>query len=85
MKELNVFQNYVIKNDDLLKGIKDGFNKFQGFKYFELVDFLPTVTQLEVIYGLTSLFSIDEQLAKLEVINVVTGDKWCLHQQWSKR
>ena len=77
MKELNVFQKIMLlRNDDLLKGIKKtGFNKFQGFKYFELVDFLPTVTQLEVIYGLTSLFSIDEQLAKLEVINVVTGDK----------
>ena len=50
---------------------KSGENKFAGFKYYELGDFLPSINKLFNEEGLTSNFSIDNatQEASLTIIN----------------
>ncbi len=49
---------------------KSGNNKFAGFKYFELGDFLPTITRLLNEHGLCSRMSFTNEEAKLAIINV---------------
>lgn len=49
---------------------KSGENKYSGFKYFELKDFIPLLNEILFRYGLTTNFSIAEEQAKLTVINV---------------
>lgn len=48
---------------------KSGKNKFAGFSYFELQDFLPTVNDLFLENGLSSNFSLKENVATLEIID----------------
>lgn len=48
---------------------KSGNNKFSGFKYFELADFLPKVNELMKKHALTPIFSILGENAFLEIIN----------------
>lgn len=53
-----------------LKLKKSGKNKFSGFSYFELSDFLPAVNELFDKYKLFSNFSIvNEGMAKLTIID----------------
>lgn len=49
---------------------KSGNNKFAGFKYYELADFLPIINDLFNNNGLFSQFNIIENVASLEIINV---------------
>lgn len=57
-----------------LKIKKSGENKFQGFKYLELKDFIPDVMKLNQKHRLISLISIapksNPNRATMEVINV---------------
>lgn len=46
---------------------KSGKNKFSGFTYFELADFLPTVNQIFYDLKLSSNFSIAENTATLTI------------------
>lgn len=48
---------------------KSGKNKFAGFDYFELKDFLPTINEMFNQKGLFSNFSIDETTARLTITN----------------
>ena len=50
---------------------KSGENKFAGFKYFELADFLPVINTLFYEIGLSSTFNINEEenIATLTIIN----------------
>jgi hypothetical protein len=48
---------------------KTGSNKFAGFKYYELADFLPVINELFNNNGLFSKFNIIENVASLEIIN----------------
>ena len=48
---------------------KSGKNKFAGFEYFELCDFLPTVNDLFLENGLSSNFSLKDNVATLEIID----------------
>lgn len=48
---------------------KSGENKFSGFKYYELKDFLPKINELFDKYGLFSNFSIKDGQAVLEIID----------------
>ena len=52
-----------------LKLKKSGENKFSGFKYYELKDFLPKINELFDKYGLFSNFSIKNEEAVLEIID----------------
>ncbi len=49
---------------------KSGNNKFANFKYFELSDFLPTITRLLKENGLCSCVTFTDVEAKLVIINV---------------
>lgn len=48
---------------------KSGENKFSGFKYYELKDFLPKINELFKEHGLFSNFSIKNEQAILEIID----------------
>jgi len=47
---------------------KSGKNKFAGFEYYELSDFLPTLNQLMLSEGVNDLFSISGDTATLTLI-----------------
>lgn len=49
---------------------KSGQNKYAGYKYYELHDFIPTVNELMLEMKLTSCTSYGTKLAKLEIINL---------------
>ena len=56
---------------------KSGKNKFAGFDYFELADFLPTLNKLMLEEGVNDKFYIKDNLATLEIqkgeeVNVYT-------------
>ena len=53
-----------LQNTDLKKS---GHNKFAGYKYFELGDFLPTVQNIFNELGLCGVVSYDTDLAKLTI------------------
>lgn len=48
---------------------KSGENKFAGFKYYELGDFLPQTNELCKELGLLPVFSIKDDMAYLQVID----------------
>lgn len=54
---------------------KTGENKFAGFKYYELADFLPTVNELFLKHKLYSNFSIDNNEAILNITNIEKPDE----------
>ena len=55
---------------------KSGKNKFAGFSYYELSDFIPIVNKLFNELKLYSMFSINsDQLAVLEIINAESPEE----------
>ena len=54
---------------------KTGENKFAGFKYYELADFLPTVNELFLKHKLSSNFSIGGEVAVLTIIDLESDSK----------
>jgi hypothetical protein len=48
---------------------KSGHNKFAGFKYFELGDILPHINNIFDDLGMTSVFSIRDNLATLTIVD----------------
>lgn len=52
---------------------KSGNNKFAGYNYFELGDFLPTINDLFHKAGLCSVVSFGPELATLRVIDTDDG------------
>ena len=52
---------------------KSGHNKFAGYKYFELGDFLPSVQMLFEKHGLCDVISFDADLARMEIYDVEDG------------
>jgi hypothetical protein len=49
---------------------KSGYNKFAGYTYFELGDFLPTVNRIFNNIGLCGVISFGEELATLTITDV---------------
>jgi hypothetical protein len=49
---------------------KSGHNKFAGYQYFELGDFLPEINKLFSELKLCSVVSFGKDLAELKVINI---------------
>ena len=49
---------------------KSGLNKFAGFEYFELADFLPTVQSIFAEIGLCGVVSYDKELATLTITDI---------------
>ena len=56
---------------------KSGKNKFAGFDYFELGDFLPQATDLFLKYGLTPIFRIesDELGVEYAYLTIIRGNE----------
>ena len=52
---------------------KSGLNKFAGFQYFELGDFLPQIQQIFSEVGLCGVVSFDAQLATLTITDTEDG------------
>jgi urease beta subunit len=52
---------------------KSGHNKFAGYRYFELGDFLPAVNTLFDIYGIAYSLQFDREMATMFIIDVDTG------------
>ena len=55
-----------LQNTDLKKS---GHNKFAGYKYFELGDFLPTVQKIFADLGLCGVVSYTKELATLTIVD----------------
>ena len=52
---------------------KSGHNKFAGYQYFELGDFIPTINEIFHELGLCSVISFDKELATMRVIDTDNG------------
>jgi hypothetical protein len=52
---------------------KSGHNKFAGYQYFELSDFLPTINTIFYKVGLCGVVSFDKELATLCITDVNDG------------
>ena len=52
---------------------KSGKNKFAGFDYFELADFLPKLNELMQEEGVNDLFTIEDEKATLTLIKEEEG------------
>ena len=52
---------------------KSGHNKYAGYQYFELGDFLPTINQIFAELKLCSTVSFDNETATLKIIDFETG------------
>lgn len=52
---------------------KSGHNKFAGYKYFELGDFLPAIQTLFKKYGLCDVISFTQELATMVVYDTEDG------------
>ena len=50
---------------------KSGHNKFAGYQYFELGDFLPQINQIFHEIGLCGIISFGEELAALKIYDVI--------------
>lgn len=70
-KEKNIYQKLQECRCELQKMNlkKSGQNKFAGFNYYELGDFIPQVNELFCTHGLFSNFSIENEQAKLTIYN----------------
>lgn len=54
---------------------KSGHNKFAGYYYFELADFLPVVNEIFEVSGLCSIVSYAADLATLRIIDTDDGSE----------
>lgn len=52
---------------------KSGHNKFAGYQYFELGDFLPTINKIFSDLKLCSTISFTKELATLQIVDIETG------------
>jgi hypothetical protein len=52
---------------------KSGHNKFAGYKYFELGDFLPAIQSIFSELGLVDVISFDENIAVMNIYDVEDG------------
>lgn len=49
---------------------KSGLNKFAGYSYFELSDFVVPALQIFGAHGLTSVIRFGKEIAEMQIINV---------------
>ena len=52
---------------------KSGHNKFAGYSYFELGDFIPTINEIFFEVGLCGVVSYDAEIASLTITDVEDG------------
>jgi hypothetical protein len=54
---------------------KSGHNKFAGYRYFELGDFLPTINNIFSGFGLCGIVSFTSDLATLTITDIDDGSQ----------
>jgi hypothetical protein len=52
---------------------KSGHNKFAGYSYFELGDFIPTINEIFFDVGLCGIISYDSEIASLTITDTDDG------------
>jgi hypothetical protein len=57
---------------------KSGHNKFAGYSYFELGDFLPTINQIFYKVGLCGVVSFGKEVAQLCITDVEDNSVICI-------
>jgi len=74
---MNVYEKLQIARIDLqsMEMKKSGHNKFAGYQYFELGDFLPQINKLFADLKLCSMISFGKELAELKVVNMEKPDE----------
>jgi len=72
---MKVFKKLIAVRNELahLPLNKSGHNKFAGYKYFELGDFLPSIQMLFEKHGLCDVISFDADIARMEIYDVEDG------------
>lgn len=75
MTSMNVYQKLQLARVKLqsVKLEKSGHNKFAGYRYFELADFLPTVNNIFAEVGLSHTLEFTDTLATMQVIDFEKG------------
>ena len=71
-KSKNIFEKVMTARLEFLQSnpTKTGYNKFQNFKYFELVDIVPVATNICCKLGLYTHISITDGKAVMTVVNM---------------
>ena len=71
-EKMNIFEKIMIARLDFLNSnpTKSGYNKFQNFKYFELVDIVPVATKICKQLGLYTHININQGKAVMTVVNM---------------
>ena len=75
MTSMNVYQKLQLARVKLqnVELKKSGHNKFAGYRYFELADFLPTVNSIFNEVGLSHTLEFTDTLATMSVIDFEKG------------
>lgn len=75
MTSINVYQKLQLARVKLqnVELKKSGHNKFAGYRYFELTDFLPTVNSIFNEVGLSHTLEFTDTLATMNVIDFEKG------------
>ena len=75
MTSMNVYQKLQLARVKLqnVELKKSGHNKFAGYRYFELTDFLPTVNSIFNEVGLSHTLEFTDTLATMNVIDFEKG------------
>lgn len=75
MTSINVYQKLQLARVKLqnVELKKSGHNKFAGYRYFELTDFLPTVNNIFAEVGLSHTLEFTDTLATMNVIDFEKG------------
>jgi hypothetical protein len=69
---MNIYEKIQLVKEELMKSElkKSGENKFAGFKYFELADFIPKIIELCNKHKLYTGISFTQDLAELTIVNI---------------
>jgi hypothetical protein len=73
---MNIFEKLNLAREKFhsLKLEKTGHNKFAGYKYFELGDFLIPALKVFKEVGLTAVVSFDKEMARMEITDISMQD-----------
>lgn len=74
---MNIYEKIQLVKEELLKSElkKSGENKFAGFKYYELKDFVPTIIELCNKHKLFTGISFTKEEAILKIVNIEKTDE----------
>lgn len=73
---MNVYQKLNAAREEFHKSKlkKSGVNKFAGYQYFELSDFIIPALEIFKRHGLTSVISFGTDMAEMRIVNNEEGD-----------